>query len=109
MYAESNNVYGGCSRAQLVWVSLGELLKMYWYGQTVFMLASMLWTATHIQHGVCHHACCMHGRQVQVVRLMQSSDGGWLYEVGDCTAFGPCSARHIIPTSLLVCVVRDRY
>ena len=32
-----------------------------------------------------------------------------LYEVDHCTAFRPCSTRHMTPTSLLVCVGRNRY
>ena len=31
-----------------------------------------------------------------------------LDEIDHCTAFGPCSTRHMTPTSLLVCVQRNR-
>ena len=32
-----------------------------------------------------------------------------LYEIDHCTAFRPCSPRHMTPTNLLVCVERNRY
>ena len=32
-----------------------------------------------------------------------------IYEIDHCTALGPCSTGHMTPTSLLVCVERDRY
>jgi len=32
-----------------------------------------------------------------------------IYGIDHCTACGPCSTRHMTPTSLLVCVERTRY
>ena len=32
-----------------------------------------------------------------------------IHEIEHCRAFGPCSILHMTPTSLLVCVERNRY
>ena len=39
-----------------------------------------------------------------LTKKQASSAAARVYDIDHCTAFGPCSTRHMTPTSLLVCV-----
>ena len=64
----------------------------------------MLQDSNTIQHAHCHQTWGMPGKA-----LFSSHCSNTIHEIDHCTAFGPCSARHMTPTSFLSTQERTQY